>query len=848
MAMCAAASLVFSAMTVVPASAADPTLSVKVSDTDVEPGDEITLTVAIENNPGLNVAIYELTYDDTVFEIVPTSDSESGRYPDPANQPSTYPVTIGGTTVPLPVSDYDSWVNYMGTYDQKYVLGSILGPSTGVDENGEPLCNLEKSPQRFVWSNGSTTKSGNGAILEVTFKVKESAKAGSYTFDLDDLDFEVVDGSDLKPVSVSKKASDKIKVTASEVKPTGITVNPASIDLAKVGATAVITATVTPADATNKGVTYKSANEKIAKVDSAGNVTATGEGTTTITVAAAGATGVTKTVTVNVAHEHKLVKVEAKAATCTKEGNIEYYKCSVCGKFFSDAAGKNEIKESDTVIAKKAHDFTKKDTSAKYLKSAATCTKPAEYYYSCSVCGEKGTETFTYGEKDMTKHGDTKVVGAKEATYDTEGYTGDTVCVDCGTVIKTGEPIPVKEPTLVPEKAATCEEAGCKAHYERDDGTIWSKDDKTVQLTAADIAIPATGHDWGEPTYTFSADYSKCTAKRVCKKDASHVETETVDTVKNVTKEPTYDEKGAATYTADFKNSAFAQQTEDVTLPEKAHTYDAVDAKEATCEEDGNIAYYVRDDGLLFEDIAGTKETTAEAVKIPAKGHDYGEEYELNWAGDYTSVDRIYTCKNDKSHTLKVHADATVETQKEATCSEEGETVYVADFSEAKDGSDVERLTVTSDKLEHEWSDWEVTKEATEDEEGEETRTCAICGETETRAIPKIGDETSEGGDDENGEGGDDETSEGGEGENVDGEGEGGDDENGGDDGKESKGNGDGKESKGNGGENKGGSDNKGGNANGNGAATSNPVTGTAAALGVVAAALGSLAIFKKRK
>ncbi len=36
----------------------------------------------------------------------------------------------------------------------------------------------------------------------------------------------------------------------------------------------------------------------------------------------------------------------------------------------------------------------------------------------------------------------------------------------------------------------------------------------------------------------------------------------------------------------------------------------------------------------------------------------------------------------------------------------------------------------------HEWGEWVVTKEATEAEEGVETRTCERCGETETRAIP----------------------------------------------------------------------------------------------------------------
>ena len=43
------------------------------------------------------------------------------------------------------------------------------------------------------------------------------------------------------------------------------------------------------------------------------------------------------------------------------------------------------------------HSFTEQVAETKYLKSKATCTDKAVYYYSCS-CGEEGTETFEYGE------------------------------------------------------------------------------------------------------------------------------------------------------------------------------------------------------------------------------------------------------------------------------------------------------------------------------------------------------------------------------------------------------------------------------------------------------------------
>ena len=42
----------------------------------------------------------------------------------------------------------------------------------------------------------------------------------------------------------------------------------------------------------------------------------------------------------------------AKAATKTTEGNIEYWYCDGCGKYFSDKDGTKEIKKADTVTAK----------------------------------------------------------------------------------------------------------------------------------------------------------------------------------------------------------------------------------------------------------------------------------------------------------------------------------------------------------------------------------------------------------------------------------------------------------------------------------------------------------------
>lgn len=80
-----------------------------------------------------------------------------------------------------------------------------------------------------------------------------------------------------------------------------------------------------------------------------------------------------------------------------------------------------------------------------------------------------------------------------------------------------------------------------------------------------DTVIEAFGHDWGTPTYTWSDDYSSCTAERVCLNDSTHKESETVDSIKEETP-ATYVNTGSIKYTATFEKSVFSTQTYEITL------------------------------------------------------------------------------------------------------------------------------------------------------------------------------------------------------------------------------------------------------------------------------------------
>ncbi len=81
------------------------------------------------------------------------------------------------------------------------------------------------------------------------------------------------------------------------------------------------------------------------------------------------------------------------------------------------------------------------------------------------------------------------------------------------------------------------------------------------------VTIPG-GHIWGEPEYVWAGDNSEVTAKRTCKRDGSHTETETVQVLMSVIKLPGASETGLIRYTSDaFTHPAFEIQKKDVTLP-----------------------------------------------------------------------------------------------------------------------------------------------------------------------------------------------------------------------------------------------------------------------------------------
>ena len=79
--------------------------------------------------------------------------------------------------------------------------------------------------------------------------------------------------------------------------------------------------------------------------------------------------------------KHNAVKVERKDPTCTEDGNIEYWYCNVCKKYFSDTEFKNEISFDKTVIPATGHNLIKIEAKDPTVGG----TGNIEYWY-CEVC------------------------------------------------------------------------------------------------------------------------------------------------------------------------------------------------------------------------------------------------------------------------------------------------------------------------------------------------------------------------------------------------------------------------------------------------------------------------------
>lgn len=107
--------------------------------------------------------------------------------------------------------------------------------------------------------------------------------------------------------------------------------------------------------------------------------------------------------------QHSMISTAAKAVTCTEDGNIAYWYCGECGKYFQNESGTTEIALADTVIKATGHT----------PGAEPTCT----IAQTCTVCGVV--------LKVANNHTEVAVPGYA-ATTEKEGLTDGIKCSVCG--------------------------------------------------------------------------------------------------------------------------------------------------------------------------------------------------------------------------------------------------------------------------------------------------------------------------------------------------------------------------------------------------------------------------------
>ena len=287
---------------------------------------------------------------------------------------------------------------------------------------------------------------------------------------------------------------------------------------------------------------------------------------------------------------HSLTKViNKKDATCTEDGYTGDTVCVICGK---------EITKGET-IQSKGH------TEVIDAAVAATCTEPGKTEGKhCSVCNE-----ILVAQTEIPAKGHTeKTVVGKPATCTETGLTDGISCSVCGTVIKAQEVIPAKghswnegEITTSP----TCENAGVKTYT------------CTVCHETKTEAISATGHtsvDVPEkPATCTEAGHKAGTKCSVCKAILSGMEeipatghTEVIDAAKA----PTCTETGLTEGKhCSVCNKVLVKQE---VIPAKGHAEVIDPAVEPTCTEPGKTE---------GKHCSVCNELIVAQTEIPAKGH-----------------------------------------------------------------------------------------------------------------------------------------------------------------------------------------------------------------------------------
>ena len=241
-----------------------------------------------------------------------------------------------------------------------------------------------------------------------------------------------------------------------------------------------------------------------------------------------------------------------------------------------------------------------------YLQGTASIAVPAAF------CTDNAQFAFHFYKKANQVYEYTDAMFAIDNVTMTYGATDP--CADGHTL------------TAVPEVPATCETAGTKAYWECSVcRKLFSDADGKNETTLEALTIPATGHAWGQPAWTWTGTES-ASAVFTCGNDASHTQTLTAAVTSQVTTEPGCESTGVRTYTA--------------TVTFEGQTY-----------------------------------TDTKTETLPAAGHAWGQPV-WQWTG--FAAQAVFACARDAGHTQTLTAAVTSQVTTEPGCESTGVRTYTA--------------------------------------------------------------------------------------------------------------------------------------------------------------------------
>ena len=434
--------------------------------------------------------------------------------------------------------------------------------------------------------------------------------------------------------------------------------------------------------------------------------------------------------------EHELGEVHhGTPNTCATNGFRDYRICNNCQNFFiEDPVGSGnwvETTNAGTVLPassehkdENGNPYTPVDLPAQAPTCVSSGNKAVSYCPACKlIFSIDGVSTYT-----ATVDGEEVQKPLSEKNY-RFGKNKSQYELD---------PDPTAHPSLEKTEGvpATCESVGTLENwYCADCGKYFSDAAGTVVIPKSSITLPLSGHDYDfeNAEFTWSDDYSTCTAVAVCRNNAEHILTEEVQSDKNVIEPTTCEEDGRCSFTATFSDPGFGTKTTgEMDDPAPGHAWDKTGEKykptfawtpdfsscTATvyckndkshsrayvgtvtrsietvqdCDVDGKESYTA-----TFED--GVKSDT-KTITLPMTGHEWdytGDTHTVTyeWSPDRSRCTAIVRCLNNPDHKREITVVAELIIIRPSTCTEDGKGVYEATFSYGIPKDDSEEVTLS---------------------------------------------------------------------------------------------------------------------------------------------------------